>query len=247
MVRLFQRLRSAMSEGPPRGDAAVSLFIAELVALAFILVAVERLVDGRTVQFVFLLAISIVFFVLGIRWAEIKQRRLGMIGVGMYCCAVVFGITWWNDHRPGLTIWYQGKPLNGQVVTLTKLTDPTRRQVNMFVETNDPSLFNVIGIIVMNEGDKSLDPDTTVISFAGGIEKSQQNQGPWEPVPVERMQQGWTTYENETLPRIEAEHTVSVWAFRGTPVPTKPMQVRIRVAYGLKNVAAEFTLMPPSL
>jgi len=116
----------------------------------------------------------------------------------------------------------------------------------MFVDTNYQTMFTVTGISARNDSGVPLQPDVVYLSFDGPVQKWQTNSGPWELSP-DRNIEGWATFRS-SFPRgsIEPEHPLEIADFRGIPVPSAPLTVKVVLVYGLKEAKADFTLMPPS-
>lgn len=74
-----------MPDELPRGDKAIYVFL-EMIALAFVFAAVERLFGGKPWQVVAALVAALVFFIAGIAWSRIKAW------IGLYWAVASIGL-----------------------------------------------------------------------------------------------------------------------------------------------------------
>lgn len=215
-----------------------------IFAFSFGLAAVERLHEQQIAECIVSILIAIAFYLL--TQPAIRARVSGRTQIGI-SAALVFGFAGFVYWEAGtLRIVYQDVALNGQTVTLVRPADPTKPVTRMIVEPNFPDAFTITGLGVRNDTNAHTLIDVVRISFDQPIKKFQANDASWRPVAEEDAVSGWTTYETFLTPGVDPGHSRGFWDFRGTPIPSKPVRVKIAVVYGRRHETAEFILKPPS-
>ena len=92
-----------MPDELPRGDKAIYVFL-EMIALAFVFAAVERLFDGKPWQVATALVAALVFFIAGIIWSQAKvwiglHWAVGSMGLLTLIILVAIGYDIYDRHR----------------------------------------------------------------------------------------------------------------------------------------------------
>lgn len=148
------------------------------------------------------------------------------------------------QREPYFSINYLSSDLNGKEVTIAKSIDPSRRQLEIFVDPNYPSNFSIVGISARNEGNVPLVPDMAYLSMAGHIDRFQPNASIWSPSP-DRNIEGWTTFQTTFgVMSISPKHPLNIPDFTGTPIPKTATTIRLTLVYGSSETSATFTLKP---
>jgi hypothetical protein len=142
-------------------------------------------------------------------------------------------------------LYSDGKPLDGRTIRLKDNYDRTVLQTEMIVEPALNHVFSTNGIRIYNAGAAPLELDGAYLSFSSNVAKWQRNAGCWQPSPTHIIP-GWTTFSC-AFPKISIspDHLMALEEFRGGPVPTNKINVKLVVFFGSKQAEAEFTIMPP--
>ncbi len=241
MATLLSRVsRAIMAEEYPRDRI---FWFLEMVALGFVLEAIGALFRGEFGIVVTAMASAFVFGLVAFHWKSIRWVAGSVVALA--CIAASFW--WWSSHKPGFVILYGNSPLDSQTVILSKPQNPTRPVTQMYVwPIEKPTMFGVHAVVMRNAGDVALQPDAAYLSFDSEVQKWQLNSGLWEMSP-DRNTPGWTTYRSGfSLAKLEADHAWPIADFVGTPIPNRPMRVRLTLVWGSKETTAAFTIMPPS-
>lgn len=215
-----------------------------ILAFSFGLAAVERLHEQEIAECVVSILIAIVFYLLTQPAIRKRMNERAQVAISVALIGVFGAFVYWEAGT--LQITYRGAPLDGQTVTLVKVEDPTRPVSQMIVEKNLPNTFSMVGIGVRNDTNTHALVDVVRISFDAPIRKAQENDASWRPVAAEDAVSGWTTYQSFLTGGVDAGHALSLWDFRGTPVPSQSVRVKVIASYGRRNATAEFTLKRPT-
>lgn len=148
------------------------------------------------------------------------------------------------QREPKFSISYVNSELDGKEIVLAKSIDPTKRQLEMFIDPNYPSTFTIVGISARNDSTVPLQPDMIYLSFSSPVSIMSLFGGGWLPSP-DRNIAGWTTFQTffPTI-TINPQHPLNIPNFVGTPLPKTAVEIRLTLVYGSVETSAEFTLKP---
>lgn len=215
----------------------------EMVALGFVLAAVDALFRGEFATVLTAMALAFVFGNFAFHWKD--PRWIAGTVVAAACIGTLF--CWWSS-RKGFVIEYGGTNLNGRTIQLiVPAGDRTVEIHQMLVWPPEaPKEFSLSGVTLRNSADMDLQPSVAWLSFNAPIEKWQENMGPWRR-SADGGVQGWTSYRFDfPRGRIEAGTAPYLEEFSGKPIPSGPLKVRLTLNWASKTTTADFTLMPPS-
>ena len=185
---------------------------------------------------------AILFALMAVFLRRIWSTGRGRVGIAATGLIYVVLLVWIASVRP-VVIYYNGRPLESQVVKLQSIGDRTRYQSRMYIDST-LGLVAIVGISAKNRGPEPVQIEGALLSFSSQIQPTPQN-GAWQRPAEEVVPDGWTGYQTGFgLYSIGTGHSLQVPDFYGAPVPTKRIAVKLSVYHGSQVETAEFTIEP---